>query len=274
MSFSKSPTHFTTTVRTGIFRHPTYRIRTPLNRGLRSAINHAQQRSGSPITMLRHSASLMRHEARSLKLSLEQHAQFREQDTLRSQKQQATLFQHFEDQLKHCREQQDALLKHFQDQEQQYQKRVEQKNIQNRELLCAALEERTERLKLQGRYNACGALERIVYQAKLEKKIPPTTGIQEGLGKLAEGREFTDILEQEVKARRRLDLGFTVSFENLYHNTSWRTNGNDGAIIIVEETTFPDNDRAALVCLLKLQSSWLCPLPWKEKLHEFPKGGK
>jgi len=63
--------------------------------------------------MLTHSASLMRLEAKSLKLSLEQHARFREQETLRSQEQQAILFQRFEDQLKRSRKQQDALLKHF-----------------------------------------------------------------------------------------------------------------------------------------------------------------
>ena len=175
MSFSKSPTRFTTAVRTDIFRHPTYRIRAPINRCLRPAINHAQQRTGPPITMLTHSASLMRREAKSLKLSVEKHARFREQEAIRSQEQQATLFQYFEDQLKPYREQQDALLKQFQDQEQQCQKRVEQKIIQNRELLvgssllslytrvlifqqCAALEERIKRMRLEKSYNAHGAL--------------------------------------------------------------------------------------------------------------------
>ena len=65
--------------------------------------------------MLTHSASLMRLEAKSLRLSLERHPQFREQETLRSQEQQSILFQHFEDQLKRSREQQDALFKHFQE---------------------------------------------------------------------------------------------------------------------------------------------------------------
>ena len=175
MSFSKSSTRFTTTVRTGTFRHPAYRIRTTINHCFKLATNNGQQKGGPPITTLRHSISLMRPEAKSLRLSQEQHARFREQETLRSQEQQAILSQHFEDQLKHSREQQDALLKRLQEQEQQCQKRVEQKDIQNRELLvgsslfsfstdflifqqCAALEERTERMKLEGSYNVRGAL--------------------------------------------------------------------------------------------------------------------
>ena len=63
--------------------------------------------------MLTHSASLMRLEAKSLELSLERQAQFREQETLRSREQQSILFQYFEDQLKRSREQQDPLFKHF-----------------------------------------------------------------------------------------------------------------------------------------------------------------
>ncbi|PUU72889.1 hypothetical protein B9Z19DRAFT_1136443 [Tuber borchii] len=179
-----------------------------------------------------------------------------------------------EDQLKRIQEQQDTPLKHFQELEQQCQERVEQKNIQNRELLCAALEERTKRMKLEGRYNARGALERIVYQAKLEKKISPTAGISEGLRELAEGREFTDILELEVKARKLYDWQVMEAFDNLYRESKYSANGNDDAIIIVSETSWMDNHRAALVCLLKLQSSWPCPLAWKEELHEFPKGDK
>ena len=175
MTFSKSSTRFTTSVRTGTFLHPTYRIRTTINHCFKLATSNAQQRGEPQITMLRRSASLMRLEAKSLRLSLEQHARFREQETLRSQEQQAILSQHFEDQLKRSREQQDALLQRFQEQEQQCQKRVEQKNIQNHELLvrsslysfstdflifqqCAALEERTERMKLEGNYNVRGAL--------------------------------------------------------------------------------------------------------------------
>jgi len=106
----------------------------------------------------------------------------------------------------------------------------------------------------------------------LEKKIPLTAGIQEGLGKLAQRREFTAILHQEVEARK-LDVWHVMaSLNDLYCLTSYRTNGNDGAIIIVKEVQFTGGERAALVCLLKLQSSWPCPLAWKEVLHT--KGGK
>ena len=112
----------------------------------------------------------------------------------------------------------------------------------------------------------------MVYQAKLEKNILSIAGIQEGLCKLAEGREFTEIPELEVKAHKLVDWRVIVSFDHLYFNTSCYTNGNDGAIIIVKETKFTNNERAGLVCLLKLQSSWPCPLPWKEVLHT--KGGK
>ncbi|PUU72891.1 hypothetical protein B9Z19DRAFT_1069422 [Tuber borchii] len=116
--------------------------------------------------------------------------------------------------------------------------------------------------------------ERIVYQAKLEKKIPPTGGIEEGLSELAERREFTDILELEAEASKLHNWDVLAAFDTLYHESKYSTNGDDGANIIVKETEFRDTERAALVCLLKLQSSWPCPLAWKEELHEFPKGDK
>ncbi|PUU84204.1 hypothetical protein B9Z19DRAFT_1150685 [Tuber borchii] len=97
MSFSKFLTRSTTAVRTGTFHHPANRMCTAINRCLRPAINHAQQRGGPPIIMSRHSANLMRYEAKSLKHSLEQPGRFREQ--------QAISFQHFEDQLNYYREQ-------------------------------------------------------------------------------------------------------------------------------------------------------------------------
>ena len=112
----------------------------------------------------------------------------------------------------------------------------------------------------------------MVYLAKLEKKIPPTAGIQEGLGKLAKRREFTEILQREMEARKLFDWRVMAFFGDLYRDTSYCINGNDGATIIVKETKFTDSHRVALVCLLKLQSSWPCPLPWKEVLHK--KGGK
>ncbi|PUU72892.1 hypothetical protein B9Z19DRAFT_1069423 [Tuber borchii] len=106
MSFSKFLTRSTTSVRTDTFRHPANRMCTAINRCLRPAINHAQQRGGLPITMLRHSPSLMRYEAKSLKHSREQHAGFREQEAIRSREQQAVSFQHFENQPNCYREQQ------------------------------------------------------------------------------------------------------------------------------------------------------------------------
>ncbi|PUU72885.1 hypothetical protein B9Z19DRAFT_1069416 [Tuber borchii] len=424
MSFSKFLARSTTAVRTGTFRYPANRMHTSINRCLRPAISHAQQRGGLPITILRHSTSLLRSEAKSLKHSREQHAGFREQEAIHSHDQQANSFQQFEDQLNrykeqqaqfreqeathsrehaisfqnfedqlnrykeqqaqfreqeatHSREhaisfqnfedqlnryreqqaqsreqetlgsqkqqetldsqkqqetldsqeqqetldsqkqqvtlrsqkqlarsleqfegklkrnweQQDPLLKQFQELKQQFQMRVEQKNIQNHKLLvgssllspstrflifqqCAALEERTKRMKLEGRYNACGALERIVDQAILEGKISPTAIITKGLRELAEGREFTNILELEVKARKLYDRQVMEAFEDLYRKSKYNVYGNDGATIIVSETSWMDNERAALVCLLKLQSSWPCPLPWKEELRESPKGDK
>ncbi|PUU72884.1 hypothetical protein B9Z19DRAFT_1136437 [Tuber borchii] len=192
---------------------------------------------GPAINNAQYSTSLMSHEANSLKLSLKQHARFGKQEAIRSREQQAILFQHFEDQLKRYREQPHP--------------------AQTLSRAGATVPED----------------ERIVYQAKLEKKISPTAGIKEGLRESAEGREFTDILKLEVKAHKLDDWYVMPAFDDLYSQSKYNTHGNDGAIIIVDETCWMDNHRAALVCFLKLQSS-PCPLPWKEELYKNPKGGE
>ena len=112
----------------------------------------------------------------------------------------------------------------------------------------------------------------MVYLAKLEKKVLPTAEIQEGLSILARRREFTAILHQEVEARKLGVRNVMASIDDLYYFPSYFIKGNDGAIIIVKETKFTDEERAALVCFLKLQGSWPCPLAWKEELYI--EGGK
>ena len=100
-------------------------------------------------------------------------------------------------------------------------------------------------------------------------RVSPQAKIQEALDKLAQTREFTTILRQEAKAR---GLNTTRVMEYLHYIDSelskplaWQ-----GPPITVREADFNnDYDRAVLVILLKVQSSWLHSLvpgvDWKEE---------
>ena len=98
--------------------------------------------------------------------------------------------------------------------------------------------------------------------------VSPKATIQEALDKLAQTREFTTILQQEAKER---GLNPTLIMEYLHYIDSelskplpWQ-----GPPITVREAYLSDYDRAVLVILLKVQSSWqhsLVPLvDWKEE---------
>ena len=115
----------------------------------------------------------------------------------------------------------------------------------------------------------CSISERIVFLAKLQKKVPPTAGIQQGLDKLAKSGEFTTILHQEVQARKLNVMDVMAWVDDIYYEVSKRTKGNDDTvndnIIIVRTAKFNDNERAALVTFLKVQDNWPNPLDWKER---------
>ena len=103
----------------------------------------------------------------------------------------------------------------------------------------------------------------MVFLAKLQQKVPPTAGVQQGLRKLTQSSEFTTILNKEVEDRK-LDAGDVMAgVSHLYQKASNCTNGNDD-IITIRATKFNDNERAALAVFLKIQSNWPNPLSWKE----------
>ena len=106
----------------------------------------------------------------------------------------------------------------------------------------------------------------MVYLCQLQKKVPPTAGIQQGLSGLAQEDEFTAILHKEVEACR-LEVGDVMAcVDDLYERVSNCTNGNDNDsrnMIIVRAGQFNSNELAALVIFLKVQSNWPNPLNWK-----------
>jgi len=107
----------------------------------------------------------------------------------------------------------------------------------------------------------------MVYLAKLKQKLPPKAGIQEGLDKLAQGREFTTALRKEVQDRKLVANDVMASVNHLYEQVSKRTNGNDDTfnnIIIVRASKFSDDERAALTVFFKIQSNWTNPVKWRE----------
>ncbi|PUU78328.1 hypothetical protein B9Z19DRAFT_1142917 [Tuber borchii] len=100
----------------------------------------------------------------------------------RSQEGRARIRNHFQGQLKSFSQEDSVLLKDFDAHQKRQGVKAEELILQNRALWNATLEAKTERMKLERKLNVLGALERIVYQAKLQKKVPPTAGIQQGLG--------------------------------------------------------------------------------------------
>jgi len=107
----------------------------------------------------------------------------------------------------------------------------------------------------------------MVFLAELEKKVPETVGIQDGLDKLARRPEFTEVLDKEVLKRKLAAEDVMDCVGQLYAKVCNNTNGNDATrsnVIIVRPTEFGDNERAALVVFLIVQSNWICPLDWRE----------
>ena len=107
----------------------------------------------------------------------------------------------------------------------------------------------------------------MVYLAKLQKMVPPTAGIQQGLDKLAQGPEFATALRKEVQARKLDVPDVMASVNHLYEQVSKCTNGNDDTfndIIIIRASKFSDNERAALAVFFKIQGHWPNRVNWRE----------
>ncbi|PUU80429.1 hypothetical protein B9Z19DRAFT_1123616 [Tuber borchii] len=253
--FLEPPTRFTAALRKGRFLHIT------------------QGSSRAPTSTIIDSAAFREFEGRwldlcpSLRNALLRVLNERDPKSFKFfEEEQARMSDHLESQARPTLNRQNVFLKHLEARDKRHDEKVKELILHNCDLRDAALEERTKRLKVEGRYNVRGALARMVYEAKLQKKIPPTLGIQQGLDKLAHGREFSAALGKEVQARK-LDLqDVMASVNRLYEIVSKCTSGNDDTfndIIIVRASKFSDNERAALAVFFKIQSR-LNAFKWRE----------
>ncbi|PUU84197.1 hypothetical protein B9Z19DRAFT_1118042 [Tuber borchii] len=238
MRFSKSPIRFATSVHTDTFRHPTDRVRTTFDCCRKQTTNHVQQRGEPLISMHEHNARVF----------------WGKQDIIRYREQHAELSQHFKDQLKFLQEPQEALINDLFEQKEQDRKRIQQGIIRNCELLYAALKERTEKMIVLGNCGLRGALD------------PTNCGVQEGLDKLAQRSEFTEVLHKEVQARKLVVEDVMACLNHVYDKVCKRTKDMEDAMVVVRVARYTDNERAALVVFLKLQDNWLYPLDWIEDM--------
>ena len=103
----------------------------------------------------------------------------------------------------------------------------------------------------------------MIFLAKLQQKVPPTAGVQQGLCKLAQSSEFTTILDKEVEDRTLDARDVKAGVSHLYQKASNCAKGNDD-IITIRASKFNDNQRAGFTSFLKIQSNWPNPLNWKE----------
>ncbi|PUU73559.1 hypothetical protein B9Z19DRAFT_1134978 [Tuber borchii] len=97
---------------------------------------------------------------------------------------------------------------------------------------------------------------KIVKRGKLAEKISPTAGTQEGLNELAKRKEFTTILKDEVEARGLTVQRVMASFHRLDSLLSKPLRFNARATMVVRRANFTNEERAALVILLKVQERW------------------
>jgi len=99
-----------------------------------------------------------------------------------------------------------------------------------------------------------------------EDKIPGNNTEHTGLVPLAQRKEFNAILDEEVKVRKLSAKDVIACIGNLYARVYECARGNDDLRggIVVRASKFNDNECAALVTFLKLQSQWRIPLDWIE----------
>ncbi|PUU82769.1 hypothetical protein B9Z19DRAFT_1105584 [Tuber borchii] len=142
-----------------------------------------------------------------------------------------------------------------------------QKVEQNPDLFAELLKEKRARQKLENTLQMRGLLRLIVDRAKQHNIIrdSPEAEIQEALNRLAQTREFTKILQHEAQARR-LDTTLVMEYFHYIDSELSKPLAFQGPPITVREADFNDFDRAVLVILLKVQSSWPHPLlNWTEE---------
>ena len=97
-------------------------------------------------------------------------------------------------------------------------------------------------------------------------------GTQEGLILMSKQPEFKAILKSEVKARGLVLEQVTDCIPTLYNTVLRCAHGNDSTITL-RSADYAVNELAALVIFLKLQSTWLGALEWREEVEGDIQGG-
>ncbi|KAF8457032.1 hypothetical protein BDZ91DRAFT_744674 [Kalaharituber pfeilii] len=125
-----------------------------------------------------------------------------------------------------------------------------------------------ENLRLKGNFNLRGVLEYIGNEAQRLHKIEKKGGACDRLMALSNTEEFTKILQRVAEERNLIQKEIKAQVPHLYHGVSKIAHGNDSRMIIrTHDLTV--NERAAIVCFLKLQNEWPVPsLTWEEEGEE------
>ena len=97
-------------------------------------------------------------------------------------------------------------------------------------------------------------------------------GTQKGLILLSKQPEFEAILKSEVEVRGLVLEEVTDCIPTLYNTVLRRAYGNDSTITL-RSADYAVNQFAALVVFLKLQSTWLGALEWREEAEGDIQGG-
>lgn len=108
--------------------------------------------------------------------------------------------------------------------------------------------------------------ESITQRAIDQGKITKGPRVQDNLNQITQLPEFKIILRQEVNARRLKEEDVWRNLGILYGVLSRYAHGNNGHIQLWEGY-HPENERAGLVALMKLQARWPNPLRWNEEKY-------
>ncbi|PUU76066.1 hypothetical protein B9Z19DRAFT_1066927 [Tuber borchii] len=147
----------------------------------------------------------------------------------------------------------------------------------NRELYAAFRRERNERGRWDSNFNLRGAVDSDTNSSlpKQKKSLNgPSTkrrsrggGIQANLNQIMELSEFKETLSKVLKDRglRGDDVWHCLNI--LYPTLSKYAHGNDGDIVL-RGIYHPDNERAGLVALMRVQGRWKEPCSWREEPEE------
>ncbi|PUU73498.1 hypothetical protein B9Z19DRAFT_1068943 [Tuber borchii] len=286
--FSKCTTHFTQQLRTRTLGHHLQRVGTIFDRCCKWETNNVEQNRDSRIALLAHQAALQRLQATRFKRYWEQEAILR-----KCSEEKARLVKHcqeLEAALHKLSEEKAVLLGQCQDKASLLNKckKADYETFEHpyrldstwldhwndrqiwrsidEQPLSPVLQEKQARQKLVTILQVRGFLRFIVGKAVRDGiiKVSPWGNTQNGLEELGQTREFTTILQQEVKARG-LDIDWVMEcFQAIYVMLSYPTFW-EGGPLIVSDHLFHDSYRAILITLCKVQDNWSYPINWKEE---------